>query len=141
MGNSFDKVLTEIGIVTIVAMLPTLIIIIGLLAILIVFEASRLISLMKILGYTDIKNLFSFMFVYIAVWVLGTILSIPIAIAISSIIEAIAFASFSVIATPVLPWWIFVAGFGIVGAIFLGLFIFVYNKLKHINLAQEIAVK
>lgn len=141
MGNSFDKVLTEIGIVTIVAMLPTLIIIIGLLAILIVFESSRLISLMKILGYTDIKNLFSFMFVYIAVLVLGTILSIPIAFAISKIIEVISFASFSVIATPVLPWWIFVAGFGVVGAIFFGLFIFVYDKLKHINLAQEIAVK
>lgn len=141
MGNSFDKVLTEIGIVTIVAMLPTLIIIIGLLAILIVFESSRLISLMKILGYADIKNLFSFMFVYIAVLVLGTILSIPIAFAISKIIEAISFASFSVIAMPVLPWWIFVAGFGVVGAIFFGLFVFVYDKLKHINLAQEIAVK
>lgn len=141
MGNTFDQVLTKVGVITIVAMLPMLTIIITLLAVIIIFESSRLISLLKILGYGDVKNLFSFMFVYVAVLVLGTILSIPISFAIANLIKAISFASFSIIATPILPWWIFIAGFGAVGVIFLMLFGFVYFKLKNINLSQEISVK
>lgn len=141
MGTSFDGVITQVGIITILAMTPTLIIIITLLAVIIIFESSRLISLLKILGYKDLKNMFSFMFVYVAVLFLGTILAIPISYAILGVLKTIMFNMFQIIAVPVVQGWTFILGFGIVGLIFAGLFIFVYKKMKKINLAQEISVR
>lgn len=141
MGTSFDSVITQVGIITVLAMVPTLIIIIGLLAVIIIFESTRLISLLKILGYKDLKNMLSFMFVYIAVLFLGTILAVPISYAILEALKLIMLNMFQIVAVPIVQGWTFVLGFGVVGLIFTGLFIFVYKKMKKINLAQEISVR
>lgn len=139
IGSSFDNVWNKIQIVILNVMLPTLFMIILLLAVIIIFEAKRLISLLKILGYGDIKNLFSFLFVYIAVLILGTIISFPISYSLMQVMKAVIFTSFNIITLPVLYVWPFLAGFGGVGLMFSILFLFIYMKMKKLNLGQEIS--
>ncbi|MBR2651972.1 hypothetical protein IKD56_01040 [bacterium] len=67
MSTSIDQVINNAETIVAVAMIPTILIIIALVAFIIILESKRLISLMSILGYSNIKNIFSFMFVYLAV--------------------------------------------------------------------------
>lgn len=139
VAGTFDKLLNSIETIIMVVMLPTLLIIIGLLAVIIVFESKRLIALLKILGYSNIRNLFSFLFVYIAVLVLGTIIAIPVTIAINQLISTIVFTAFNIITSISIPYLVFIIGFFGIGFIFAMLFTFIYVKMKKINLNQEIS--
>ncbi|GAA5414905.1 hypothetical protein UREOM_6160 [Ureaplasma sp. OM1] len=141
IGPTIDNTLANIEKVITACLIPTLIIIIALLASMIVVEAKRLISLMKVLGYSDLKNTFSFLFVYLIVLFLGTALAIPFTYGMLAAVTAIAFSAFNIIIAPVAPVWIYFAAFGAVASIFVGLFIYVWNQLKKINLSQEISVR
>lgn len=141
MSTSIDQVINNAETIVAVAMIPTILIIIALVAFIIILESKRLISLMSILGYSNIKNIFSFMFVYLAVWLLGTLLSVPIIYGIFALIKFVSFSSFNIIVSPLVPYGLFVAGTLAVGVIFALLFIYVYIQMKRINLAQEIGVK
>lgn len=141
IGPTIDNTLANIEQVVVICLIPTLIIIIALLASMIIVEARRLISLMKVLGYSDFKNAFSFMFVYLIVLFLGTLLSIPFTYGMLAAVKAIAFSAFNIIIAPVAPVWIYFAAFGAVGLVFICLFIYVWTQLKKINLPQEISVR
>lgn len=141
IGPTIDNTLANIEEVIVICIIPTLIIIICLLASMIIVEARRLISLMKVLGYTDLKNTFSFMFVYIIVLFLGTLLAVPFTYGMLAIVKAIAFSAFNIIISPLAPAWIYFAAFGVVALVFVGLFAYVWTQLKKINLAQEISVR
>ena len=141
IGPSIDNTLANIEQVVIICLIPTLLIIIALLASMIIVEARRLISLMKVLGYTDLKNAFSFMFVYVVVLFLGTLLAVPFTYGMLAIVKLIAFSAFQIIIAPLAPYWIYLAAFGVVAAVFVLLFLYVWNQLKKINLPQEISVR
>ena len=141
IGPTIDTTLANIESVVMICVIPTLIIIIGLLASMIIVEARRLISLMKVLGYTDLKNAFSFMFVYVVVLFLGTLLAVPFTYGVLAIVKLIAFSAFNIIVAPLAPVWIYFTAFGVVALVFVLLFLYVWNQLKKINLPQEISVR
>ena len=141
MGTTIDSTFLNIEIVVIVSLIPTLLIIIILLALMIVVEARRLISLLKVLGYTDLSNAFSFMFVYVVVLFLGVLLSVPFTFGVLSLIQSIVFTTFKIIISPMAPVWIYFVAFEAVGSIFACLFLYVWMQMKKINLPQAIAIR
>ena len=141
IGPTIDNTIMQVEMVVMICLIPTLLIIIGLLASMIIVEARRLIAMLKVLGYSDMKNAFSFMFVYVIVLFLGTLLAIPFTYGVLSIVQTIAFSAFNIIIAPVAPVWIYFAAFGAVALIFIMLFIYVWNQLKKFNLAQEVSVR
>lgn len=141
MSVSLDQVINNAESVVAVSMIPTILIIISLVAFIIILESKRLISLMAILGYSNFKNIFSFMFVYLVVWLFGTLLSIPIIYGLFALIKYVSFTAFNIVVSPLIPYGLFIAGTLAVGLIFGLLFVYVYSKIKRINLAEEIGVK
>ena len=128
MGTTLDNVVRNIEIV------------ISLLAIIIIFESKRLISLMAILGYSNCKNIFLFIFVYLVVWLFGTLLSVPIIYGLFELIKYVSFNYLNILVTPLISYIPFIIGIASVGIIFLSLFIFIYTRIKKVNLPQEISI-
>ena len=141
IGAIFDTTFHQLETIIIICFIPTLLIIIVLMTIMIVSESTRLVSLMKVFGISDIKNAFSFMFVYWVVLFLGVIISIPITFGALSLLSFIVFNAFKIIVSPIVPFWIFFAIFGLVAIIFIFINIYGFNKIKQINVPESIAVR
>lgn len=141
IGAIFDDTFENIEMIIIICFIPTLILIIALMAIMIISESSRLVSLMKVLGISDLKNAISFMFVYWVVLFLGIILSIPITIGGLSLTSMLIFNGFQIIVSPSAPIWIFFAVLGIVALTFGVICYYGYRKIKKINVPQAISVR
>lgn len=141
IGEIFDWTFQKIELVIIICFIPTLILIITLMAIMIISESSRLVSLMKVLGVSDIKNAFSFMFVYWVVLFLGILLSIPFTIGGLSITSLLIFNGFQIIVSPIAPIWVFFVAFGIVALTFGVTCYYGYRKIQKINVPQSISVR
>lgn len=140
-GIIFDNTFQQIEFIIVICFIPTLLIIIILMTVMIVTESTRLVSLMKVLGVSDFKNAFSFMFVYWVVLFLGVLISIPVTFGALSLLSYIVFGAFKIIVTPVAPFWIFFAVFGVISIVFALINIYGYNKIKKINVPQAIAVR
>lgn len=141
VGQLFDSTFEKLELIVLICFIPTLILIITLMAIMIINESSRLISLMKVLGVSDVKNVFSFMFVYWVVLFLGIIISIPITIAGLSLTSMLIFNSFQIIVSPTAPVWIFFFALGVVAITFGIICLYGYLKIKKVNVPQSIAVR
>lgn len=141
VGNYFDNALMNIDGIIAITFIVTLLVIISLIAIIIVFESQKLIAILKVLGYSNIQTAFSLAFVYYFVLVLGTLISIPMSFLFINILKTITFNSFNIIITPSVHWWVFIGGFVLVGIILSLILLYIYNKMKKMNPAQEIAVK
>lgn len=140
-GSIFDNTFQQLEFIIVLCFIPTLLIIIILMTIMIVTESTRLVSLMKVLGISDFKNAFSFMFVYWVVLFLGIIISIPITIGAFSLLSYIVFGAFKIIINPIAPVWIFFVIFGIIAIAFALINIYGYNKIRKINVPQVISVR
>ena len=141
MGNTIDETVKNVMSFITAALIPTLVIVIILLSSMIVVEARRLIALLKVLGYGNFSNTFSFLFVYLVVLFAGLGISIGLTYLILYIFSYLTFSVFNIIIAPVAPWWIYAATFGVVALIFIVIFIATYLQLKKINPAQAIAVR
>ena len=139
IGPKLDETILNIETIVLCSMIPTLLIIILLLASTIIIEAQRLIAMLKVMGYSNVKNLFSFLFVYLLVLVLGTILAIPFTLGILSIFSSLVFTALNIIISPVMPVWIWIATIGAILAIFAIIFTYLLFKVKHWNLATKIS--
>ncbi len=138
VGSTIDTTLTNIQTIILVSLLPTLLIIICLMATMIVTESRRLIAIMKVLGIGDWKNTFNFLFIYFIVLLLGLLIAIPLTYGILALISNITFSLFNIIINPVAPWWIYLATVGGLLIIFSVMFSVVKEKMSKINLPQAI---
>lgn len=141
IGQIFDTTFQNIELIIAICFVPTLILIITLMAVMIISESSRLVSLMKVLGVSDIKNAFSFMFVYWVVLFLGIILSIPLTIGGLSLTSTLIFNGFQIIVSPTAPFWIFFIVLAVVGITFGITCYYGYRKIKKVNVPQSISVR
>lgn len=141
VGNYFDDALMNIDAIIAITFIVTLLVIISLIAIIVVFESQKLIAILKVLGYSNIQTAFSLAFVYYFVLVLGTLIAIPMSFLFTSVLKTITFNSFNIIITPMVHWWVFIGGFILVGTIISLILLYIYNKMKKMNPAKEIAVK
>ena len=141
IGSIFDSTFQNIELIIAVCFVPTLILIITLMAIMIISESSRLVSLMKVLGVSDVKNAFSFMFVYWVVLFLGVLLSVPLTIGGLSLTSLLIFDGFQIIVSPIAPIWIFFVVLAVVGLTFGITCYYGYKKIKKVNVPQAISVR
>lgn len=141
MGDTIDQTVHNVMTFISIALIPTLIIIIILLSSMIVVEAKRLIGLLKVLGYGNLSNTFSFLFVYLIVLFAGLGISIGLTYLFLYIFSFAIFSIFNIIIAPIAPWWIYISTFGFVGLIFFAIFLITYFRLRKINPAAAIATR
>ena len=141
IGPQIDGTILNVETVILVTILPTLLIIIMLIATMIIVEVRKLIVMLKVQGYSNWTSMMSFMFVYGIVLVLGLALSIPFTFGILSLLKSIVFTMFNIIISPIAPVWIYVAAIGLIISIFAIIFAYIFVKVKRLNLAQEISIR
>lgn len=141
IGNVMDKTIGDIITIVIVSFIPTLIIIILLLSFVIIQEARRIIALLKVLGFSDWTNAVSLSFMYYLILLLSLLLNIGLNYLLSYLFSMLAFNLFSIIISPVAPWWIYIATFGALLLALIGLTSSIFYKLKKSILTEEINVR
>ncbi len=141
LGQILDSTFSRIEIIVISCFIPVLLIILFLIAFVLISESNKLIALMKVLGVSDIKNIFLFMFMYYIVLFLGIIISIPLTYLGLQLTSLLIFNGFKIIISPSLPYYMFLICLGIIGLVFSVVTIYAYDKIKKINVPQSISVR
>ncbi len=141
LGTTLDSTVTSVEMSSLVVLLPTILMIVILIATALAQESRRLLSVFKLLGISDLMNASSFMVMYGLVLIVSILITIPISFALLSGYAFLAFSYFSIIISPIPPWWIFLVTFLITAGIFLVAFISTLVKLKHMNLANALENK
>ncbi|RCT49101.1 hypothetical protein DTQ68_03035, partial [Ureaplasma parvum] len=118
-ASVIDKTSFTLLLNIIIAIIPSLVIIIILVASTLANESRRLIAIMKVLGMRDFKNVNNFMFIYPIVWLLNILIATPLSFGIIHIYKLAIFAAFNIVLVASIPWWIFVVSFGFVGLVLL----------------------
>ncbi|MCV3754017.1 ABC transporter permease [Ureaplasma zalophigenitalium] len=139
LAETIDNTIFKILLNVMLALMPTLFIIIIVIASTLADESQKSIAMMKVLGKSNFANVNNFMFVYPVVWLLNIALSIPLAYGLLGIYKYAIFHAFNIIITPSIPWWIFVLTFGLVGIILASAWTSTYYKTKQMNLALALA--
>lgn len=141
LGIKMDNTTKNIMLVIIISFLPTLMIIVSLLALMVVIESRRLISLLKVLGYGNISNAFSLTTSYFILLFLSLFISIGITQLILYSFSTLVFTSFNIIINPILIPWIFGATFGVLLLFVALIWIGTYFSIKNTNVPQVISVR
>ncbi|MCV3734086.1 ABC transporter permease [Ureaplasma miroungigenitalium] len=139
LADTIDNTIFKILLNVMLALMPTLFIIIIVIASTLAEESQKSIAMMKVLGKSNFANVNNFMFVYPVVWFLNIALSIPLSYGLLGIYKYAIFNAFNIIITPVIPWWVFVLTFGLVGIILASAWMSTYYKTKNMNLALALA--
>ncbi|KEZ23617.1 ABC transporter permease [Ureaplasma diversum] len=137
-ANTIDRTSFSLLLIIILSILPSLVIIIVLIASTLANESQRLIAVMKILGMRDMKNVNNFMFVYPIVWLLNIIVATPLSFGIIYLYKWAVFSALNIVLLPVIPWWIFVISFGFVGLVLILAWLNTYYKTTKLNLTQAL---
>lgn len=122
----------------ITAIIPSLVIIIILVASTLANESRRLIAIMKVLGMRDFRNVNNFMFIYPIVWLLNILIATPLSFGIIHIYKLAIFAAFNIVLVASIPWWIFVISYGFVGIVLLFAWLQMLYKTKKLNLPKAL---
>lgn len=124
---------TVLGIIAIITVL-----IIVVMSSLIINDSLKLAAILKCLGLNDRKNATSFLSVYIPVFVIGLLLSIPLTFMITSIYVEFVFGFAGILIVVNSAWWHFIAAtVGIVFIFFLSYWS-TWMKIKKMNLSKSI---
>ncbi|MCV3743825.1 ABC transporter permease [Ureaplasma sp. ES3154-GEN] len=139
LAKTIDYTIFNIFLIVMLSLLPTLFIIIIVIASTLANESQKSIAMMKVLGTNNFRNVHNFMFVYPIVWIINIIFSIPLAFGVIELYKLAIFNAFNIIISPIIPWWIFILTFGLVGMILIGAWLLTYYKTKNLNLALALA--
>ncbi|QDI65131.1 ABC transporter permease [Ureaplasma urealyticum] len=137
-ASVIDKTSFTLLLNIIIAIIPSLVIIIILVASTLANESRRLIAIMKVLGMRDFKNVNNFMFIYPIVWLLNILIATPLSFGIIHIYKLAIFAAFNIVLVASIPWWIFVVSFGFVGLVLLFAWLQMLYKTKKLNLPKAL---
>lgn len=141
LGQKMDNTTGSIMLIMIVSFLPTLMIIVSLLALMVVIESRRLISLLKVLGYGNISNTFSLTTSYFILLFLSLGISVGITQLILYAFSSLIFLFFNIIINPVLVPWIFALSFGVLFLLVLVIWTGIYFSIKNTNVPQVISIR
>ncbi|MDE5949509.1 MAG: ABC transporter permease, partial [Malacoplasma sp.] len=136
--NSTSSTLSKIqdAIMTIVVLITILIIVI--VSSLIINDSLKLAAILKCLGLDDKKNAGSFLSVYVPVFLLGLLLSIPLTFLLGFIYTNFVFGFAGILIIIDYSWWHFVvSSIGIIFIFFLSYWT-TWNKIGKMNLAMSI---
>ncbi len=136
--NSTSATLTKIqdAIMTIVVLITILIIVI--ISSLIINDSLKLAAILKCLGLDDKKNASSFLSVYIPVFLIGLLISIPLTFLLGFIYTNFVFGFAGILIIVDYSWWHFVvSSIGIILIFFLSYWT-TWNKIGKMNLAKSI---
>ncbi|MDE5774961.1 MAG: hypothetical protein K2H51_01360, partial [Malacoplasma sp.] len=136
--NSTSATLSKIqdAIMTIVILITILIIVI--VSSLIINDSLKLAAILKCLGLDDKKNAGSFLSVYVPVFLLGLLLSIPLTFLLGFIYTNFVFGFAGILIIIDYSWWHFVvSSIGIIFIFFLSYWT-TWNKIGKMNLAMSI---
>ena len=141
VGSKIDNTILNVETLILTSLIPTIFIIVVLVATVIIVEVRRLIAMLKVQGYSNFTSTLSFMFVYLLVLLFGTAIAIPFTIGILSLLKSIVFTMFNIIISPIAPFWIYLSAIAAILVVFALVFAYILIKTKKLNLASEISIR
>lgn len=117
---------------------PIVVLIVILISNMLIDELRKIGIRLKALGYSNIKILISFLSVYIPVFVIGLIISVPISIAFIQTYDAIIFSNTNIILNSILNPWTVIASLLSLTLVFTVSLISNWISLRRLKIAQEI---
>lgn len=117
---------------------PIVVLIVILISNMLIDELRKIGIRLKALGYSNIKILISFLSVYIPVFVIGLIISVPISIAFIQAYDAIIFSNTNIILNSILNPWTVIASLLSLTLVFTVSLISNWISLRRLKIAQEI---
>lgn len=141
IGALLDDTLSKVLNIAVIALIPTIVIIITLMSYMMVQESKRLVALLKTLGYSDWTNTFTLTAFQFGIIGIGLLLGVGVSAIILKILSYSIFRLLLVIVNPLIIWWIVMVGLGVLLLIVSSVMFSVYSYLKRVNLPQEISYR
>ena len=141
IGSVIDSTLSNINLICMLSLLPSILIIIILMSYMIVVESKRLVALLKVLGFSNWSNTITLSMVQFVVSGLAIILGYCFSLLVLKLLTFFAFSSFSIIINPIIPLWTIPITIGVLALIVSIITATIYYNLSKSNPAAEIAIR